>query len=65
MSDTVTSLEGRRESIGPGTIVTLKPGGPHMVVEMRNADRAHCIWHNADGDIFKDWIPIICLRVKT
>lgn len=62
--ENVKALIDRRESIGPGTMVMLKTGGPTMVVEMRNADRAYCIWHNNDGDIFKDWIPVICLKVK-
>ena len=53
-----------RDHIGPGSIVTLKTGGHEMVVEMRSEEKAWCIWHNGDGDIFKDWIPIICLKVK-
>lgn len=63
-NDTITPLDSKREIIAPGTLVMLKTGGPTMVVEMRNADGAYCIWHNNEGDVFKDWFPTICLKVK-
>ncbi len=65
-SDTnITPIAGKRESIAAGVIVELKSGGPPMTVKVRGADEAYCIWHNADGDMFKDWVPVSCLKVKT
>ena len=63
--ENVKALIDRRESIGPGSIVILKTGGHDMVVENRCAEKAYCIWHNSSGDIYKDWLPIICLKVKS
>ena len=62
--ENVKTLISPRETIGPGSVVNLKTGGHDMVVEVRSDEKAWCIWQNADGDIFKDWIPIICLKVK-
>lgn len=64
-SDTnITPIAGKRESIAAGATVELKSGGPPMTVKTRSADEAYCIWHNADGDMFKDWVPVSCLKVK-
>jgi len=60
----ISSLETKRESIGVGSVVTLKTGGPSMVVMERSAEKAHCIWHLDNGDSVNQWIPIACLEVK-
>lgn len=60
----ISNLEAKRESIGAGTVVTLKTGGPSMVVETRTADKAYCNWHNDSGDLLRDWVALVCLQVK-
>lgn len=53
-----------RESIGPGTVVKLKSGGPHMTVIERSTNWAYVTWHKDDGnDVLKDWLPTSCLEV--
>ena len=52
------------ESIGPGTIVTLKTGGPAMVVTERTAEKVHVHWHDADGALYDTWIAAIAVKVK-
>ena len=64
MSENIKQITGGRESIGVGSIVQLKSGGPPMVVRSRTADEACVIWHNADGDMFRDMVPIFCLKVR-
>ncbi len=54
----------QRESIGPGVIVTLKTGGPAMVVTERLADKVHAYWHEESGSLHEAWIPAIALKVK-
>lgn len=65
MSETnITSIAGKRDSIAAGSIVEMKTGGPSMVVETRTAEKAYCVWHNNDGDVLRDWLPLVCLKVK-
>ena len=52
------------ESIGPGTIVTLKTGGPAMVVIERSADKVNVIWHDEDGHMHDFWLPVIAVKAK-
>lgn len=53
-----------RESIGPGSVVSMKSGGPKLVVIERSINWAYVTWHKDDGnDVLKDWIPITCLEV--
>lgn len=52
------------ESIGPGTIVTLKTGGPAMVVTERSADKVNTHWHDSEGALHDAWIPVIAVKVK-
>lgn len=63
-NETVALLNASRESIGPGTIVTLKTGGPAMVVTERTADKAHAFWHADNGELSTFWFPIVALKVK-
>lgn len=53
-----------RESIGAGDLVTLKSGGPKMVVAERTADKAHCVWHFDNGDSCWQWFPLVVLQVS-
>lgn len=64
MTDNITAIAGKRETIAPGSTVELKTGGPSLVVEVRTAEKAYCVWHNAEGDLLRDWVPIVCLKVK-
>lgn len=59
----VTSFEST--SIGAGTVVTLKTGGPAMVVSERSTDKACCHWHEESGELNTMWIPMCCLKVRT
>ena len=59
-----TALERTLESIGPGSVVTMKSGGPAMTVAERSADKAYCIWHDDDGDVSHYWFPICTIKVK-
>ena len=52
------------ESIGPGTIVTLKTGGPAMVVVERTSTKVNVVWHDEDGHIHDFWVPAIAVKVK-
>lgn len=63
-NEAVAILNATRESIGAGTIVTLKTGGPAMVVSERTTDKANCLWHQEDGNIVSMWINLVCLKVK-
>jgi len=45
-------------------IVTLKTGGPAMVVIERLADKVHAYWHEESGSLHEAWIPAIALKVK-
>lgn len=63
-NEAVALLNVTRESIGAGSIVTLKTGGPAMVVSERTADKANCLWHQENGDMVSMWINLVCLKVK-
>lgn len=60
----VSTIETKRETIGEGTIVTLKTGGPAMVVSERTATKAHTIWHADNGELCQFWFLLSCLKVK-
>ena len=64
MSDNVKQLK-TAESIGPGSLVVLKTGGPPIVVVERTPDKARCLWHDNEGDLHDLWIPTIALKVSS
>jgi hypothetical protein len=64
MSETIKQFPAVRESIGVGSIVELKSGGPPMTVKSRTADEANVIFHNADGEILTGTVPLNCLKVR-
>ena len=64
MSENIKQISTGRDSIGVGSIVELKSGGPPMTVKTRMVDEVCVVWHNADGDLFKDIVPISCLKVR-
>lgn len=63
MNEHVTKLP-TRETLGKGSVVTLKSGGPCMTVIDRTADNAQCTWHKDDSEIVSVWVPILALKVK-
>ena len=44
MAQTISTIEAKRESIGAGSIVTLKTGGPAMVVSERSTSNPAPRW---------------------
>lgn len=54
-----------RETIGVGSVVRLKSGGPHMTVIERGPNWCYLTWFKEDESdpVLKDWIPISCLEV--
>jgi hypothetical protein len=46
MTDNIKQISAGRESIGIGSIVELKSGGPPMTVFLRTPDVAQVIWAN-------------------
>jgi uncharacterized protein YodC (DUF2158 family) len=64
MTDNIKQISAGRESIGVGSIVELKSGGPPMTVMLRTPDTAQVIWHNAEGDMYKEMVPLAVLKVR-
>lgn len=58
----ITKIE--RRTIGVGSIVRLKSGGPDMVVSERSSESAHCYWHIENGECYFSWIPLCVLELK-
>ena len=52
------------QPLSVGDVVTLKTGGPAMVIMEKSDTRAHCCWHKDDGDMVRDWVPLACLKAK-
>lgn len=42
-----------------GDVVELNSGGPRMVIELIEHDRAFCRWPNKTGTA---WFPLVCLK---
>lgn len=60
----VTPIEGHKVLFCAGAVVELKSGGPPMTIDAVTADKAYCVWHNVDGDMYRDWVPLACLKVR-
>lgn len=63
-SEAVALLNAARSTITIGTTVTLKSGGPAMVVTGEQPGSVYCTWHKDDGDLLRDWIPLVAVKVK-
>jgi uncharacterized protein YodC (DUF2158 family) len=59
----ITKIE--RKTIGVGSIVMLKSGGPNMVVSERSSESAQCYWHTDNGECHFSWLPLRVLELKT
>lgn len=46
----------------PGDVVILKSGGHPVTVAEVNDDRVECLWMGADGDLFRETLPLIVLE---
>jgi uncharacterized protein YodC (DUF2158 family) len=63
-NENIKPISSARESIGAGSVVELKSGGPPMTVIVRTPDAAQVIWHNAEGDMYREMVPLCCLKVR-
>jgi len=64
MSENIKPISAGRESIGVGSIVELKSGGPPMTVKARTADEAVVYYHDAEGALYKELLPLCILKVR-
>jgi uncharacterized protein YodC (DUF2158 family) len=46
----------------PGDVVMLKSGGQPLTVAEVGDDAVECIWMGADGDLFRETLPIAVLE---
>lgn len=58
----ITAIE--RKTIGVGSVVRLKSGGPNMTVSERSSESAHCYWHTENGECHFSWLPLRVLELK-
>lgn len=50
--------------IAAGSIVTLKCGGPSMIVTERSVDKVHVLWHEMDGALHEIWMPVMAVKAE-
>lgn len=58
----ITAIE--RKTIGVGSVVRLKSGGPNMTVSERSSESANCYWHTENGECHFSWLPLRVLELK-
>ena len=46
----------------PGDVVILKSGGHPVTVAEVNDDKIECLWMGADGDLFRETLPLAVLE---
>jgi len=46
-----------------GDVVTLKSGGHPLTVAQVNEDTVACLWMGADGDLFRETLPLVVLEL--
>jgi uncharacterized protein YodC (DUF2158 family) len=46
----------------PGYVVILKSGGNPVTVAEVNDDTVECLWMGADGDLYRETLPIVVLE---
>ena len=46
-----------------GDIVILNSGGPSMLIERIDGDKATCSWPRSDGMMAREVIPVECLTL--
>ena len=47
----------------PGDIVVLKSGGHPITVAEVNGDAVTCLWMGAEGDLFRETLPLAVLEL--
>ena len=47
----------------PGDVVTLKSGGHPLTVAEVNEDMVACLWMGADGELFRETLPLAVLEL--
>ena len=46
----------------PGDVVMLKSGGQALTVAEVGEDAVECLWMGADGDLFRETLPLVVLE---
>ena len=46
----------------PGDVVMLKSGGQALTVAEVSDDAVECLWMGADGDLFRETLPLVVLE---
>ena len=46
----------------PGDVVMLKSGGQALTVAEVGDDAVECLWMGADGDLFRETLPLVVLE---
>jgi uncharacterized protein YodC (DUF2158 family) len=49
----------------PGDVVFLKSGGHPMTVAEVNDDAVECLWMGAEGDVFRESLPLAVIELAT
>jgi uncharacterized protein YodC (DUF2158 family) len=52
-------------NLKPGDVVVLKSGGHPITVAEVNDDTVECLWMGAEGDLFRETLPLAVLELAT
>jgi uncharacterized protein YodC (DUF2158 family) len=52
-------------NLKPGDVVVLKSGGHPITVAEVNDDTVECLWMGAEGDLFRETLPLVALELAT
>jgi uncharacterized protein YodC (DUF2158 family) len=52
-------------NLKPGDVVVLKSGGHPITVAEVNDDTVECLWMGAEGDLFRETLPLVVLELAT
>jgi uncharacterized protein YodC (DUF2158 family) len=55
--------EGKIMDLKPGDVAVLKSGGLPITVAEVNKDTVVCVWMGAEGDLFRETLPIAVLEL--
>ena len=50
-------------TVKAGDVVILKSGGQPLTVAAADEENAECLWMGAEGDLFREKLPVIALDV--
>src|SRR5690242_13117186 len=54
--------QGEIMKLKPGDVVMLKSGGQPLTVAEVGDDAVECLWMGADGDLFRETLPVAVLE---